>query len=160
MTVLSSEFPLRCVRSSSLVSLLLCITLLFLFQLFPTLLHCFMFLSADFLHSFPCHISKSSSLFISSKFLMVNVSDPYSTTLHINVILGRSVLQDSRLVFLSVGLSSLRMPFLPIASLLLISLWHLFLYSLNLPFLFMPENVTVAFSLWLIAPVVRILYSH
>src|SRR6218665_1555187 len=68
------------------------------------------------------HISKASGLFISS-FLIVHVSAPYSTTLHINVFIIRifNVLftfpLKSSLLFENVSF--------PIAILFLISLWHL-----------------------------------
>src|SRR6218665_3224985 len=76
------------------------------------------------------HISKASSLFISS-LLIVHVSAPYSTTLHISVFIIRifNVLftfpLKSSLLFENASF--------PIAILLLISLWHLASVVITLP---------------------------
>src|SRR6218665_1967997 len=76
------------------------------------------------------HISKASSLFISS-FLIVHVSAPYSTTLHISVFIIRifnvlfTLPLKSSLLFENASF--------PIAILLLISLWHLASVVITLP---------------------------
>src|SRR6218665_4102337 len=76
------------------------------------------------------HISKASSPFISS-FLVVHVSAPYGTTLHISVFIIRlfNVLftfpLKSSLLFENASF--------PIAILLLISLWHLASVVITLP---------------------------
>src|SRR6218665_3582904 len=91
---------------------------------------CLMFCPADFLHSSPSSHFKSLKSFISS-FLIVHVSAPYSTTLHISVFIIRvfNVLftfpLKSSLVFENASF--------PIAILLLISLWHLESVVITLP---------------------------
>src|SRR6218665_1398912 len=95
----------------------------FLSNSFQYFFICLMFCPADFLHS-------SSSLFISS-FLIVHVSAPYSTPLHISVFIIRifNVLftfpLKSSLLFENASF--------PIAILLLITLWHLASVVITLP---------------------------
>src|SRR6218665_723386 len=84
------------------------LTELFLLKSLPALLHLLYSCPANFLHSSPCsHFEGLQPLYF--LFLMVHVSDPYSMTLlHISVFIIH--FSDSCTVFLSVVLSSLRVP--------------------------------------------------
>src|SRR6218665_560046 len=68
------------------------------------------------------HISKASSLFISS-FLMVHVSEPYSITLHISVFI--ICVFNVLFTFPLRSFLLFKNAAFPIAILLVISLWHL-----------------------------------
>src|SRR6218665_3952822 len=72
---------LDCVRSTSFVWFYCAYEGSFLTNRFQYFFICLMFCPADFLILLQVHISKASSLFISS-FLVVQESAPYSTTVH------------------------------------------------------------------------------